>query len=80
VLAADLPLECLYSFEVGRLLEVSLAYEQSLLPKFFNSKDGASNLIQEFSKWQFCSVDTDNVLSGAKWDFLFNGTTVLTSR
>lgn len=80
VLVADLPLECLYSFEVGRLLEVSLAYEQSLLPKFFNSKDGASNLIQEFSKWQFCSVDTDNVLSGAKWDFLFNGTTVLTSR
>ncbi|KAL7513920.1 hypothetical protein ACHAXN_012541 [Cyclotella atomus] len=64
-LAADLPLECLYNFEVGRLLEVSLAYELSLLPKFYNSTAGAPNLVQDFNNWQFCSVDTDKVLNDA---------------
>jgi hypothetical protein len=65
---------------VGRLLEVSLAYELSLLPKFYNSTAGAPNLVQDFNNWQFCSVDTDKVLNDAKWDFLFNSTTVLSSR
>ena len=50
-----LPLECLYQFEIDRLLEVSLAYEKALLPGFFASSKGAANLENEYSKWRFCS-------------------------
>ena len=67
----NLPLECLYQFEIDRLLEVSLAYEKALLPGFFASSKGADNLENEYSKWRFCSVDTAVVLEEPKWNFLF---------
>ena len=70
----DLPIECLFNFESDRLLEVSLAYEKSLIPAFYHSPNGAADLIREFKRWQFCSVDTDRVLNDAQWDFLFNFT------
>jgi hypothetical protein len=73
----ELPVECLYSFEVGRLLEVSLAYEKSLLPIFYDSMSGATDLVRRFHNWQFCSVDTDKVLSDAQWNFLFDFTSRL---
>ena len=66
-----LPLECLYQFEIDRLLEVSLAYEKALLPGFFASSKGADNLEDEYSKWRFCSVDTAVILEEPKWNFLF---------
>jgi hypothetical protein len=72
LLVTDLPVECLYEFEVERLLEVSLAYEKLLQPAFYDSPGGALGLIREFRRWQFCSVDTDKVLSNSKWDFLFD--------
>ena len=68
---ANLPTECLYQFEIDRLLEVSLAYEKSLLPDFFASLHGASNLKNEYSKWRFCSVNTACVLRDPQWNFLF---------
>ena len=68
----DLPLECLFKFETTRLLEVSLAYEKSLLPAFYDSPNGAADLVREFKRWRFCSVDTDQVLNDAQWDFLFD--------
>ncbi|KAL7516426.1 hypothetical protein ACHAWX_001984 [Stephanocyclus meneghinianus] len=67
----NLPIECLYEFEVDRLLEVSLAYEKRLLPEFYESSNGKAALIHEFGKWRFCSVDTAKVLGDSKWDFLF---------
>lgn len=67
----DLPVECLYQFEIDRLLEVSLAYERALLPGFFGSSKGADNLKDEFSRWRFCSVDTTLILSDPRWKFLF---------
>ncbi len=71
---ADLPIECLFPFEVDLLRKVSLAYEEFLLPDFFD--DGA-DLREEFNKWRFCSVDTDGLLGDAKWDFLFDSTNAL---
>lgn len=68
---ANLPTECLYQFEIDRLLQVSLVYEKLLLPGFFVGSKGKSNLIEEYSKWRFCSVDTTNVLKDPQWDFLF---------
>jgi hypothetical protein len=68
---ASLPMECLYQFEIDRLLEVSLAYEKALLPRFFASSKGADNLENEYSKWRFCSVDIAVVLEEPKWNFLF---------
>jgi hypothetical protein len=41
---SSFPLECLYNFEVHHLLEVSLAYEKTLLPEFSASSRGASQL------------------------------------
>ena len=68
---ADLPIECLYQFEIDRLLEVSLAYEKALLPGFFASSKGAPHLENEFSKWRFCSADTALILRDPQWNFLF---------
>eukprot|EP00804_Cyclotella_cryptica_P022621 CCRYP_009500-RA/>CCRYP_009500-RA protein AED:0.28 eAED:0.28 QI:1468/1/1/1/0.6/0.5/6/139/1106 len=68
----DLPIECLYTFEVERLLEVSLAYERILLPAFYDSSRGASDLVQEFRNWHFCSVHAEKVLASEEWDFLFD--------
>jgi len=73
----DISIECLYDFEVDRLLEVSLAYEKILLPAFYDSPNGASNLIREFQQWKFCSVDTEKVLNDSKWDILWKSTTIL---
>ena len=67
----DLPFECLDDFETLRLLQVSLAYEQSLLPMFFASPKGERNLRDLFSKWRFCSVHTNEILQDSQWDFLF---------
>jgi len=67
----DLPVECLYQFEIDRLLQVSLAYEKALLPDFFSSSKGADDLKDEFARWRFCSVDTALVLSDSRWGFLF---------
>lgn len=76
----DLPIECLYNFEVNRLLEVSLAYEKSLLPAFYESSNGAAGLIREFSRFHFCSVDAEKVINDARWDFLFDFTSTLIPR
>ncbi len=67
----DLPKECLYQFEIDRLLEVSLAYEKALLPGYFDSPRGAEDLKHQYSKWSFCSVDTSRILNDPKWAFLF---------
>jgi len=68
----NLPTECLYMYERRRLLEASLAYERSMLPAFFASHKGGSKLRQEFERHvDFCSVDTDALLSDPNWDFLF---------
>jgi len=67
----DFPVECLYQFEIDKLLEVSFAYEKALLPGFFGSYKGADGMKQDFSQWRFCSVDSARVLSDSKWDFLF---------
>ena len=69
----DLPEECLYQFEIDRLLEVSLAYEKAILPEFFRSSKGADGLQDEFSRWRFCSVDTAMILDDERWNFLFEG-------
>ena len=68
---ASLPMECLYQFEIDRLLEVSLAYEKALLPGFFASSNGADTLESEYLRWRFCSVETAVVLEDPQWDFLF---------
>jgi len=61
----------LYNFEVHRLLEVSLAYEKTLLPEFSASLRGATQLEAEFAKWRFCSVNAASMLETPQWDFLF---------
>jgi len=71
ILITSLPLECLNQYEINRLLEVSLAYEKALLPRFFASSKGADDLEHEYSKWRFCSVDTAVILEEPKWNFLF---------
>ena len=68
---SELPVECLYRFEVDRLLEVSLAYEKSLLPDFFESELGANDLREEYGKWRFCSIDTSAIVGDPRWDFIF---------
>ena len=68
---SDLPIECLYDFEIQRLLEVSLAYEKILLPEFYASVEGASEMRSAFSASNFCSVDIEQVIGGSKWSFLF---------
>ena len=68
---SSFPLECLYNFEVHRLLEVSLAYEKTLLPEFSASLRGATQLEAEFAKWRFCSVNAASMLETPQWDFLF---------
>jgi hypothetical protein len=67
----DLPIECLEDFEVHRLLQVSLAYEKSLLPEFFSSAKGEAELRRDFASRQFCSVDVAEVLQRTQWNFLF---------
>ena len=68
---SSFPIECLYDFEVHRLLEVSLAYEKTLLPEFSASSRGATELEAEFAKWRFCSVNAASMLESPQWDFLF---------
>ena len=70
-LVEDLPLECLYSFEKRRLLEVSLTYEKRMLPGFFATPRGEEDLRKSFSNWNFCSVDTNTILESPKWAFIF---------
>ena len=72
ILVSDFPFECLYPFEVNRLLEVSLEYEKHLLPDFFASPRGRGALEREFRKWRFCSVDTVEILQSRQWDFIFD--------
>ena len=67
-----LPLECLYQFEIDRLLEVSLAYEKALLPEFYYSDIGGDGLRRDYSSWKFCSVDVAKVLAQDDWAFLFS--------
>ena len=67
----DLPWECLHDFETNRLLQVSLAYEQSMLPVFYASSKGNETLRNTFSRWKFCSVDTSEIVEHSNWDFLF---------
>jgi hypothetical protein len=67
----NLPLECLYQFEIDHLLEVSLAYEKALLPDFFGSSKGVDDLEYQFAKWRFWSVDTATILREKRRSFLF---------
>jgi len=71
VTVEDIPFECLYDFETRLLLQVSLAYEESMLPIFFNTLKGERHLRDTFSEWRFCSVDTSEILQNSAWDFLF---------
>jgi len=70
----DLPKECLSKSEQTLLLNVSLAYENILLPDSYTS-GGEEAIRQHFgmmlAKDKFCSVDLDGVLSNSKWKFLF---------
>ncbi|KAL3914578.1 MAG: hypothetical protein SGARI_000049 [Bacillariaceae sp.] len=67
----DLPVECLEDFEMQRLLQVSLAYEQDLLPQFFASSMGESQLRSDFAGHNFCSIDVAEALHNPVWAFLF---------
>merc|ERR1712232_549948 len=67
----NLPFECLRDFETIRLLQVSLAYEQSMLPMFFASPKGERDLRSAYSQWRFCSVDTNEIIQDPQWSFLF---------
>merc|ERR1712194_281509 len=71
VTVEDLPFECLYDFETRLLLQVSIAYEQSMLPIFFASSKGEKDLRNTFSEWRFCSVDASEIVQDSEWDFLF---------
>ena len=68
----DLPFECLYDFEGRRLLQVSLEYEKSMLPKFFESVEGEEDMKKKFKHWRFCSVDTKEIIESSSWSFLFD--------
>ncbi|KAG7340740.1 hypothetical protein IV203_024283 [Nitzschia inconspicua] len=68
---SDLPVECLEDFEMQRLLQVSLAYERSLLPEFFASPKGELDLRGDFATRTFCSLDVAETLRDRKWGFLF---------
>jgi hypothetical protein len=68
----DLPFECLYDFEGRRLLQVSLEYEKSMLPKFFESVGGEEDMKKKFKHWRFCSVDTKEIIKSSSWSFLFD--------
>lgn len=67
----DLPIECLEDFEMQRLLQVSLAYEKTLLPDFFASVKGEIGLRQDFAHRSFCSIDVAETLNDPQWQFLF---------
>ena len=69
----DLPFECLYDFESRRLLQVSLAYEKSMLPMFYESVNGEEDMKEKFKNWRFCSVDTKEILQRSEWNNLFEG-------
>jgi hypothetical protein len=69
---SDLPIECLEDFEMQRLLQVSLSYERALLPDFFASDMGESDLRSDFAKRTFCSVDVAATLQDRQWEFLFD--------
>jgi len=71
ITADDFPFQCLYEFENRRLLQVSLAYEKSMLPMFFASPKGETAMKEAFSHWRFCSVDTKDIIQGSEWKFLF---------
>ena len=68
----DLPKECLYDFEIARLLEVSLRYEEILLPEFYASIKGERDLRAKFASWSFCSINAEEILDDPKFSFLFS--------
>jgi hypothetical protein len=68
----DLPVECLEDFELHRLLQVSLAYEKTLLPDYFASPQGEPELRRDFARHSFCAVDVAEVVSSMEWSFLFD--------
>jgi len=69
----DLPIECLTKSEQEKLLSVSLAYEETLLPELYES-GGKEELRRHFAKFstenRFCSVDL-KIVDDPKWAFLF---------
>jgi len=70
---SDLPKECLSERESSLLLEVSLQYEQVLLPEVFRSH-GEKSLRRHFATMAvagtFCSIDVYAIMNNKKWLFL----------
>jgi len=70
----DLPKECLTEEELTLLLDLSLAFENILLPDSY-ATGGRDATKEHFAKSlaaaKFCSVDTKGVLADPKWKFLF---------
>ena len=69
----DLPKECLTEEELTLLLDVSLAYENILLPDTYATGGNDAtreHFAQTLAANKFCSVDTKAVLMDPKWKFL----------
>mmetsp|Transcript_22720 Transcript_22720/g.47884 ORF Transcript_22720/g.47884 Transcript_22720/m.47884 type:complete len:271 (+) Transcript_22720:3-815(+) len=66
-----LPWECISQSEQENILNLSLHYEEDLLPYLFHSQNGESDIRKSFSNFvqknKFCSVDTASVIQDEKW-------------
>ena len=73
-----LPLLCPPRNELEMLLNKSLAFEQKVMPKFYNSPLGKEKHIQKFwemvdKKKVFCHVDTDKLFQNvSSWEQVLN--------
>jgi len=73
-----LPLLCPPRNELEALLNKSLAFEQMIMPKFYNTPLGKEKHIEEFwemadKKKSFCHVDTDRLFQNASsWEQVLN--------
>lgn len=72
---SDFPLKCLSQKQTDQFLNVSLALESAMVPKFFSSTKGETDLRKKFVEasdaGKFCSVDVDAVLKDGRWQKFF---------
>ncbi len=75
----SLPIKCLQRSRLEQLLEKSLAFEERLMPDFYDSPMGKEEHIRLFwdvwlkKKRIFCWVDIDRLFEGAdSWDVIIN--------
>lgn len=72
---ADFPLECLSRNQTESLLYQSLLMESEMVPEYFSSPQGESELLSGFwnasESASFCSIDTDKVLDDEQWQNFF---------